>query len=118
MSFPISRVDSVHIAINKSNPPQLQVSAIGEVSSGGWKAPAIVPRIYFMPPQDGIQDLDFLATPPGGIAIDVMMPLSGDVAITLVDWMKGVRVHAKTNSVVAMLTDETKIRKLAPVKLD
>jgi hypothetical protein len=118
MSIPIYRVDSVYIAINKSNPPQLQISASGEVSSGGWKAPALVPRIYVTPPADGIQDLDFVATPPSGIAVQVILPVAGDVTITLVPWILGVRVHAKTNSVIALFSDEASHRELALAKLD
>lgn len=106
MSKKIISVDAVHIAIDKSNPPQLHVAAMGKVSSSGWKGGVLAPRLYILPPEDGIQDLDFLATPPTGITLTVILPISADVSMEMVDWLKGVRVHAARNSMEAIFRDE------------
>ncbi|KAB8060395.1 MULTISPECIES: hypothetical protein [Janthinobacterium] len=120
MSVPIYKVNAVHLAIDKSHPPHLHVSAIGEVSSGGWKAATLAPRVYIKPPQDGIQDLDFEATPPKGSepVIQVILPIAAGAVLALPDWLKGVRVHAKTNAVVTLLTDEASLRQVAAINHD
>jgi hypothetical protein len=106
MSNFVFSVDGVCFAVDKSNPPQLQVSALGQVNTSGWKAPMLLPHVYVVPPADGVLDLDFMATPPSGMALQVISPITGDVAVTLVDWIKGVRVRSSTNQSVAMLGDE------------
>lgn len=120
MSVPIYKVNAVHLAIDKSHPPHLHVSAIGEVSSGGWKAATLAPRIYIKPPQDGIQDLDFEATPPKGSdpVIQVILPIAAGAVLALPDWLKGVRVHAKINALVTLLTDEASLRQVAAINHD
>ena len=105
MSQSISSVKTVCFSINKSNPPQLSVSASGSVSSSGWKGGALIPRIYVVQPQDGIQDFDFVAESPSGTVLWVISPISGDGTIELEKWIKGVRVHAATNSITALLSE-------------
>lgn len=96
-------VISVDLALLKSNPPQLAITAFGQVNSGGWKNGTLEMRYYVNPPEDGIQDLDFVAQPPVGNAIQVILPVSAHHVITdIPGWLKGVRVHAKSNNVVAM----------------
>lgn len=79
---------------------------MGKASSSGWKGGVWAPRLYIFPPEDGIQDLDFLATPPTGIALIVILPISADVSLEMVDWLKGVRVDAARNSMEAIFRDE------------
>lgn len=104
-----------HIAINKSNPPQLFVAAMGQVSSSDWKAGVLAPRLYMIPPEDGIQDLDFYATPPTGAALTVMLPISADVTLEMVEWPKGVRVYSARNSLEATIRNEKCFATLGPV---
>ncbi|MCE3606964.1 hypothetical protein LXA47_25660 [Massilia sp. P8910] len=118
MSKLIFSVGGVCLAIDKSNPPKLHIAAFGEVNSSGWKAGTLNPEMYFMPPVDGIQDLDFLATPPSGMALQIMCPMSADVTITLLNWMKGVRVHSASGVVVTMFTDEACLVPLAKAPAD
>lgn len=98
----IAEVIHVEIKILKSNPPQWSITAIGKVPSAGWRNPQLAPRFYIDFPEDGILDLDFLADPPEGI---VLQPVTPIVASTL--WsdpassVRGVRVHSRTNNVVA-----------------
>lgn len=105
MSQNVSSVKTVCFSLNKSNPPQLSVSASGMVSSSGWKGGALIPRVYVAQPQDGVQDFDFVAEPPSGVVLWVMSPISGDGTIMLEQWMEGVRVHSATNSLTALLSD-------------
>lgn len=105
MSQSVSSVKTVCFSINKSNPPQLAVNASGSVNSSGWKGGALVPRVYVMQPQDGVQDFDFVAEAPNGIVLWVISAISGDGCIELEPWIKGVRVHSATNSITALLNE-------------
>lgn len=105
MSQNVSSVKTVCFSINKSNPPQLSVSASGAVNSSGWNGGALLPRVYVLPPQDGIQDFDFVAEAPTGIVLWKKSAISGDGGVVLESWMKGARVHAATNSITVLLTD-------------
>ncbi|HET6890078.1 MAG TPA: hypothetical protein VFH31_03170 [Pyrinomonadaceae bacterium] len=106
MSQSVSSVAGVCFSINKSNPPQLAVNAIGSVSSSGWKNGVLVPRVYVMPPQDGVQDFEFVAEAPTGIVLWVISPISGDGCVELEPWIKGVRIHSATNSIATLLNQQ------------
>ena len=116
-------VTSVDVQILKSNPPQLAVSAAGQVSTSGWHSPELAAWRYVTPPEDAIQDFDFLAVPPEGIALTVMRPIVAEVvaaADPLNYWgpgkpLLGVRVHAQTNSMVASLISDGP---LVPLSVD
>ena len=100
----IVQVDSVSVTYIKKNPPQLKIEAHGQAATPKWSNPTLVPRIYIQPPPDGIWDYDFEATPPAGITIQVLTPISADLVLTEIPkGMKGVRVHSKTNSKEAKL---------------
>lgn len=64
-----------------------------------------MPRVYVTPPQDGVQDFDFVAVAPEGIVLWVMSPLSADCTVQLEQWMTGIRVHSATGSITAELND-------------
>jgi len=100
----IRSVLSVDLALLKSNPPQLLVSSIGTVNSGGWKNGTLESRYYVVPPADGIQDIDFVASPPTGPSTTVILPIPAQTTISPIPaWLKGVRVHAETNHVQALV---------------
>ena len=67
-------VDSVQVAILESKPPQFAVMANGKVPSTGWTRPELSMWFYVVPPEDGIQDFDFVAEPPSGIVLPVVTP--------------------------------------------
>ncbi len=113
MSEQIFRVDSVQIAISKSYPPQLFVNAMGTVTTSGWKAAILSLRMYAHPPEDGIQDIDFLATPPAGSALQVLLPITADTSFELVSWVKGIRVHSKSNAEEVLTSDKTRFVEFA-----
>lgn len=72
----------------------LTINASGFVSSGGWGAPELVAFNYLLPPQDGIYDFTFMASPPTGIVIQVVSPIEVRHTVPLAD-IKGVRIHAQ-----------------------
>jgi hypothetical protein len=106
-------VNGVFVDILKSNPPCLQIVAIGTVNSGGWTNARLEPAIYFAPPADGIWDFDFKATPPKWVGAASM----GFVTVTAkflwrdgidvdLSILKGVRVRAATNTVEKRLDED------------
>jgi hypothetical protein len=96
----VYQVDSVRLAILKSNPPQLQIDAEGLTRTGGWTNPELVEIVYVQPPADGIYDYDFVAEPPSGPSTDALTPIAATTIRTSIpDDLKGVRVRSETNSV-------------------
>jgi hypothetical protein len=100
----ILSVKDVQLKILKSNPPQLSIFATGKVSTPGWSKAELVPFMYIDPPLDGIYDFTFMAIRPEDIVPQVISPIeAGYIMKPLSDTIKGVRVLAKENNVVAML---------------
>ncbi len=103
----ILEITEVNLGVLKSFPSQLDIVALGTVSSAGWSNPQLVPYTYVQAPPDGIYDFDFVATPPQEKAAQVITPIRVKYV-----WkafprdLKGVRVHASTNSKVALLHAE------------
>ena len=110
MSKHVIKVANVDLSLLKSNPPTLVISSGGFVSTSGWTNGRLEPRFYIDFPADGIQDFDFVADPPLGMALQVISP----IVATPVEWsdppaaLKGVRVHSQTNSVESMLIDSSR----------
>ena len=111
----VMSVDSASVFLLKSNPPYVGVAAQGKVPTSGWTRPSLEPWVYFVPPDDGLQDLEVVAEPPAGISFPVVLPIS---AVTVLPreprnyWgegkpLTGVRIHARENMVEARL-DERK----------
>ncbi len=104
MQTKIYSVDDVQLAILKTFPPTLRIVATGLVTTGGWSDPQLVPYVYVSPPADGIYDFDFIARPPAGIAIQVILPITAAY-----HWrgypqeLIGVRIHASSGSLEEML---------------
>ena len=92
---------SIEISYLKSLPPILEIVAHGLTNSGGWSDCRIIPRIYTHPPEDGIQEFDFVGIKPEiGTAL-VSCKSSEPYFWNLVDipeWVQGIRVVATKNS--------------------
>lgn len=99
----IVKVDRVSLHLNKSEPPGLSIQAIGAVNTSGWKNPELIPWVYFREPTDGIQDFDFVAVSPSGNVLQVITPIVADISIHYKSWIKGVRIHSSSNSIVGKL---------------
>jgi len=116
MNAKISNVSSVCFNIEKSNPPQLVIHAIGKVNSSGWRNPNLIPHVYVTQPTDGVQDFDFYAEPPVGKALWVVTPVSAEISVTLERWVSAIRIHSATNSLVMNLSDISCTVPLAPME--
>lgn len=94
----IFKVTGVNLHIHKTNPPKLQVTALGEASTTSHHTPRLARREYIVFPEDGIQEYDFVIHAPAEPGAGVITPHQADD-----EWegfpqaLKGVRVHAKSN---------------------
>jgi hypothetical protein len=97
----VMNVSAVHLTNYLSYPAQWSVTAHGHVNTGGWTNPKLEQRIYVAPPADGIQDFDFVAQPPGGMAPQVVLPIAAQTGPSFYPaWVKGIRVNSAANSIV------------------
>lgn len=99
-------VSQVHVAklfFIAEAPHDLVLLAWGKAATPGWSNPRLEPRRYPFPPEDGIQDFDFVADAPDGLSIEVLTPIfAADIQQidALSYWgaerpLKGARIHAK-----------------------
>lgn len=113
MDAKVFSVEQVSIGYTKSIPPLAIIGAIGTAPTSGWSNGRLAPRVYITPPTDGIWDFDFIASPPSGIALQVLSPIASAPFVTEVpEWFKGARVHASTNSKTDLddpISAETKV---------
>ena len=106
MQFRIYSVENVRVEgliVIPENPPAIAVFADGWVPTTGWSHPDLTPWVYIVPPKDGILDLDFVATPPTGIALPVLSRIAVAKAFPVPAWVRGVRVHSSTNKAEALI---------------
>lgn len=105
----VMEVTEVSLTIFKTNPPILCIYTEGIVPTLGYQNGRLVPYIYIKPPADGIWDFDFVADKPDGPVPQVISPIA---AVYM--WsdfpgdLKGVRIHAAHNKVVANLSSGKK----------
>lgn len=100
----IYEVTKVSLAVLESQPPKLAITAAGNCSTSGWKNFAIEPRVYIVPPADGIWDADLVADKPVGTVLEVITPMQVEVVWPSIPAeLLGVRINAASNSQVAML---------------
>ena len=70
----------------------------------GWTNPRLEPFFYVAAPLEGIYDYTFAADAPSGENVDVISPISAELMLDVIPGnMKGVRIHAQTNSKEALL---------------
>src|SRR5436305_4533531 len=106
----ISRVYSVEevhaeaLLTIPENPLAISVSARGWVPTSGWSNPELGPWMYITPPPDGILDLDFVATAPTGIVLQVFTRIAVTQSFPVPSWVTGVRVHGATNEIESKIT--------------
>lgn len=95
----VATIVSVTCTVRKS-PAQLVVQANGEVPTAGWTAATLNRRTYVAAPADGIWEYDFVASPPAGMAAQMITPISAentwaDYPATVV----GVRVYGEGSGI-------------------
>lgn len=59
----VHRIIDVKTTIEKSDPPNLVVTAVGEVKGQGWRDVRLTRYVPFLPPQDGIWEYVLTAVP-------------------------------------------------------
>jgi len=114
----ILEVTAVDLSLVKTRPPQIHIVTHGTVPTSGWKNSTLSPWFYLRPPDDGVQDFDFVADAPTGIVLEVISHVSAELTIPRdpADYwgpgkaLRGVRIHARSNIKEASLdtTDQAK----------
>lgn len=110
MQSKILTATSVSLEIQKTNPPNLIISADGIVNSGGWKNGQLVPFIYIAPPVNGIYEFDFIADRPTGMVTQALTPIKAE--FTWEDFpleLNGVKIYSSDNDLVTRLDSESKL---------
>ncbi len=97
----VKTILDVQYTIEKSNPPNLVVTTIGQVPTLGWKDPQLIRRVYVAPPADGIWDYDLYAVPPADLALQALSPIAADDRWVGFDpiLVKGVRIHGEGSGI-------------------
>ncbi len=101
--YSVTEVKAQYLMTIPENPPVISVEVKGYTATSGWTHPELGPWMYIKEPADGILDLDLLASPPAGIVLQVLTPVSVTQAFPVPGWVKGVRIHSSTNQIVKML---------------
>jgi hypothetical protein len=85
----------------------LTVTAVGEVPTAGYTKPTLTRVNYFRKPDDGMQDYQFQAVPPAGVAAQVVSQVeASDTWRSLPQWVKGVRIHGAGDGVLVKMLGE------------
>jgi hypothetical protein len=110
----ILEITEIKLAILESDPPKLRISVEGKVGSTGWENPHLIPYSYITEPQDGIWEFDCVAQDLSSELKIITEPILTDIKTRYIwenypeDNVKGVRVHASTNSISAMTNGDNK----------
>lgn len=100
----LNEVSLVRLTVIPGPPRALAIEVTGTTPRSGYTNLHLRPVNYIRAPADGIYDMTLVGTPPGRKAVGpttsvkftyTWSPLGADV--------KGVRIHGKFNSVVAMI---------------
>jgi hypothetical protein len=110
-----SAVQHVHavksVAASWLDRTRLQIDATGLAASTGWTEPRLNPRVYVRPPDDGIWEFDFVATPPDGPSLPSLSEVTARHVWTVPYGSspapRGFRVYAAQGSVEKLLSDTT-----------
>lgn len=93
-------VKSASLSIEKKQPPNLLIRAVGETRTGGWLNERLVPHVYVMPPPDGMWGFDLVAVDPGhGPDVITEVTATHRWEGFPADRVKGVRIYGSGNSV-------------------
>jgi hypothetical protein len=97
-------VNGIQLALTKSNPPELLITAAGTVVSTGWNDIALVPLEQELSP-DGILDLAFVGTPPEEVFVAYPVQAVAHHVWKDAEKIVGVKVHARTNELTRLLIE-------------
>ena len=100
-------VTDIKLTIEKILPPNLVIKVEGNAPTSGWNNFQLSPYVYIMPPADGIYDFDLIGEKPDGISSPAITCIEPPAVFVWEDFpeqeVKGVRVHASSNSLEKML---------------
>ena len=105
----VKKILDVKYAIQTINPPNLVVTAEGQVSTGGFDKDKVqlLRVIYAVPPADGIQDYFLVAVPPSGPVTQVISTVTATDTwkgyTKEAPWLKGIRVHGIEDGIVVKM---------------
>lgn len=103
----VKKILKVEYTFEKIAPPNLVVTVEGQVNTGGYTNVTLKRATYVTPPKDGIQDYTLYATPPDGIALQVISTVTAkDTWKAYPAWVKGVRVRGVDGGIVVKKFDE------------
>lgn len=106
----VGKITAVEITIQKTNPPNLVVTATGEVPTGGFSEAELIRVQYVVPPEDGMQDYYLYAEPPAGLAPQVISLIEATNTwkeyTEEADWLKGVRIHGTGGGIIQKMISE------------
>ncbi len=95
----IYEITDVQLAILKSEPPMLSITASGNVTTRGWSNPLLIPYVYIVSPEDGMYEFDFSTNRPTGMVIQAISPIAASTILEEIPKeLKGVRIHASVNA--------------------
>jgi len=100
-------IEQVILTKITTEPPILQISAIGYTNSTGWKNPRLSQLIYVMPPLDDIWEFHFVADKPSGKVKKILTSINASTMIPFPEW-KGVKISAANNSKTVEFGDPLK----------
>jgi hypothetical protein len=106
----VANILDVKHAVQTTQPPNLVVTAIGEVPTGGWHDVHLIRREYVTEPADGIWEYDLLAKPPDGPATQVISQVKASDLWQKIDpnKIKGVRVFGSGEGVKTVMFGKKK----------
>jgi hypothetical protein len=97
------RVNSIHLALMKREPPLLAVTVQGLAATPGYSNIRLNVLEDELSP-DGIFDLELIGEAPDGIVLQVITPVTASIVIDRdVEKIVGVIVHARSNSLTELL---------------
>jgi hypothetical protein len=117
MRLLVHSVDTVIAVIGGNGRPRIVlVIATGRVSSSGWSDPQLEPRIYIVPPSDGILEFDFTAerSDDDRKVLPYVVPVAASILLPVPDWVDGVRVKSFSNSEQSTLSSANNLPNPAP----
>lgn len=109
----VAKILTVTHKIETSLPPNLIITAVGEVPTGGWTETQLLRRTYVTDPADGIWEYDLLSKPPDGPATQVISQVTGSdrwamISTEQLGKMKGVRVFGVGDGVLTIMFRQKK----------
>ncbi len=99
----VASIGAVSAAPLASESPQIEVTVSGELSTGGWSEPQLVPVTYIVAPYDGIWEVYVMAIPPEEMATQVITPYEAKVALSAGEDVIGYRLISADGCVTLLL---------------